>query len=454
MTAKSKPFAGYVRVSRVAGRGGDSFISPEVQRETIEKLAALKGVELAEIVEELDVSGGKAAEERELGKLLTKIDSGEYGGLLVWKVSRYSRNLADGAINADRIRKAGGQLIGEDLDTSQPMGRAILGFLLGWAEEERDQRSAGWRIAQEKAAERGTFPGRAPLGYTKTVGGGLVPDEHASAVTELFAMRARGASLAECRKHLLAATGRQASRAALSNTFRNETYLGHIVLGTIRQEDKHEALTDPTTFARCQGRSRQPRNGSIASQGVLAGFVRCASCGSIMSVTASGKGEKRRASYSCRGNEGKCTAPASILIDVIDPMVTPRIDEYKQTANGSLKDMLRDNEAVAFALGAARKELDAYLEAVSVADVGKEAYLKGLVARRDKVEQLESEWQDSEARADALLDVAEGENAELLHDRAIVREVCESITVSAIPVVDGKKQRKTPAQDRVTITWK
>lgn len=30
---------GYVRVSRVAGREGDSFLSPELQRESIEGLA-------------------------------------------------------------------------------------------------------------------------------------------------------------------------------------------------------------------------------------------------------------------------------------------------------------------------------------------------------------------------------------------------------------------------------
>jgi len=34
---------GYVRVSRVAGREGERFISPDVQRERIEKQAAAGG---------------------------------------------------------------------------------------------------------------------------------------------------------------------------------------------------------------------------------------------------------------------------------------------------------------------------------------------------------------------------------------------------------------------------
>jgi DNA invertase Pin-like site-specific DNA recombinase len=55
---------GYVRVSRVGARGGDSFLSPALQREEIARVAAREGLELIEVVEELDASaatrGGRA----------------------------------------------------------------------------------------------------------------------------------------------------------------------------------------------------------------------------------------------------------------------------------------------------------------------------------------------------------------------------------------------------------
>src|ERR1043166_417003 len=54
---------GYIRVSRTAGRGGENFISPKVQRETIERLAKAKGARLGEIVEESDVSGARHIED-------------------------------------------------------------------------------------------------------------------------------------------------------------------------------------------------------------------------------------------------------------------------------------------------------------------------------------------------------------------------------------------------------
>lgn len=70
------PFIGYARVSKVGDRSGPSFISPDVQRDTIERLAAASGLELVETIEELDVSGGKAVDERRLDEALERIEAG------------------------------------------------------------------------------------------------------------------------------------------------------------------------------------------------------------------------------------------------------------------------------------------------------------------------------------------------------------------------------------------
>ena len=48
----------YVRVSKVAGRSGSSFISPEVQSQQIERWAQAHGHTLSWHEPELDVSGG------------------------------------------------------------------------------------------------------------------------------------------------------------------------------------------------------------------------------------------------------------------------------------------------------------------------------------------------------------------------------------------------------------
>ena len=51
---------GYVRVSRVGRREGDSFLSPELQRESIVRVCQRQGLDLVEVLEELDRSGGDA----------------------------------------------------------------------------------------------------------------------------------------------------------------------------------------------------------------------------------------------------------------------------------------------------------------------------------------------------------------------------------------------------------
>jgi hypothetical protein len=47
-------FDGYVRISRVGGREGDSFLSPAIQRDSIRRQAKAKGVDLGELVEEAE----------------------------------------------------------------------------------------------------------------------------------------------------------------------------------------------------------------------------------------------------------------------------------------------------------------------------------------------------------------------------------------------------------------
>src|SRR5258706_15377326 len=82
---------GYVRVPRVAGRKGESYISPKVQRDKISGWAKLQDVEVGEVVVEEDVSGAKPVDERELGRLLRRVESGESQGIIAYKLSRFGR---------------------------------------------------------------------------------------------------------------------------------------------------------------------------------------------------------------------------------------------------------------------------------------------------------------------------------------------------------------------------
>src|SRR4051812_33656212 len=121
---------GYVRVSQVRGRKGDSFISPSVQREHIERWAGANGAEVVEVLEELDESGGRR-DRPKLLRCVEAIESGEADGMVVAKLDRFFRDQLGGHSTMARIKDARGFIAipGEGIDTRYEAGKMMFGFL-------------------------------------------------------------------------------------------------------------------------------------------------------------------------------------------------------------------------------------------------------------------------------------------------------------------------------------
>jgi site-specific DNA recombinase len=327
-TSKALPFDGYIRVSRVAGRSGESFLSPDIQKETIQRLAQANGLIIDEIVEQLGVSGGKDIEDRELDRLIKKIEDGKSGGLIVWKVSRYSRDLTDGVINAKRIREAGGRIIGSDLDSTAPMGKALLGFLLGWAEEELDARREDWDVAQSSAIERGIhFASTVPFGYIREKGKPMEIDpETAPIVKQIFERRVAGESLGSLARWL-AELGHfpKAQDSTVWRIIKNRAYLGEARHGEHVKRNAHPTLVSQLLFDQANERKKPKpdRTGALASQTILAGLPKCESCEYTLQLSPDHNG---RARFACKRQE--CAARASIFADDLDTEVLARVFAY------------------------------------------------------------------------------------------------------------------------------
>src|SRR4051794_17845581 len=105
--ARRKRIDGYVRVSQVRGREGDSFISPQSQEDRIRQWAKLHGYEVAVVHVELDQSGAKA-DRPKLQAALERIERGDTHGLVVARLDRLGRSLIDGLGYIERIERAGG----------------------------------------------------------------------------------------------------------------------------------------------------------------------------------------------------------------------------------------------------------------------------------------------------------------------------------------------------------
>lgn len=109
---------------------------------------------------------GKNTERPALNELLKDIESGLINGVIVYRLDRFSRNITD-FYNLYEIMKRHNcdfQSVNEKFDTSTPMGRAMMGILITFAQMEREsiqervKDNYYYRIAQDGRWAGGPAP--------------------------------------------------------------------------------------------------------------------------------------------------------------------------------------------------------------------------------------------------------------------------------------------------------
>jgi DNA invertase Pin-like site-specific DNA recombinase len=286
---------GYVRVSSTRGRSGPSFISPALQRERLEAWCGLYDARLQAVFEELDESGGRA-DRPKLMAAIERVEAGLSDGIIVARLDRFGRSLTDALGHIDRIQRAGGTFVSvqDHFDLSTDHGRLVLRMMLSFAEYERDRIRSTWDDARRNAVARGVHGGTTPpVGYRRRPDGRLQPHPRAAKVVrEAFQMRAGGAALREVGALLRerrVRSGRGTTvwgPSSVQRMFANRVYLGEVRCGRHVLAGAHTPLVDVETFrlAQYQPVSRsEPRR-----PGLLYGIVRCASCGSYLTIWSSG----------------------------------------------------------------------------------------------------------------------------------------------------------------------
>ena len=211
----TRPLDVYVRVSRVGGREGDSFISPELQEEKCRALAKARGLEVGQVFTDLDRSGGKM-DRPAFKQVLARIEGAESGGVIVARIDRFARTLIGGLQAVESIEQVDGVVLTADgeFDTSTAAGELVLRIMLSLAAFELRRIREGWKDAQDRAKARGVHIGMARVGYVRQTDGILAehPD-HLEVVKGAFALRARGGSWGETAR-LFAARGIPTARGS------------------------------------------------------------------------------------------------------------------------------------------------------------------------------------------------------------------------------------------------
>lgn len=475
---------GYVRVSQVRGREGDSFISPDVQRERIEKWCAAYGHALLAVHPELDESGKAGHRRPLLEQAIARIEAGQSDGLVVWKADRFGRSLLDGLIQIDRIHRAGGRFVAvaDGLDTSTETGRLVLRIMLSIAEHELDRIRANWHDAKARAVMRGIHPSATPpFGYRRdgpprraggNATGPLLPDPSTGQrVTELFRRRANGAGYVELAKWLEAIGahtqwGRSGwSLRAVKDIIRNEVYLGVAYARArgehgedVRNEDAHPPLTDPVTFRRAQrpGVQFTPKTDPSPIRALL----RCAGC--RYKVRAERRPYKAGDAwlFTCRASKRSdlaalCEDPIALKdTGDVEAWITDRVltDLPRLVARG--RAVTPELDAERQAVAELRVAFEAWRDDQRIQQrLGMDVYLDGLSARQDALNEALADLARREAQiqAPALPEIDVDEIRASWHD--MPREARARLLASAVNCVFVRGSRSMPLPERLEIVY-
>ena len=242
------------------------FNSLDAQREACEAYIVSQRhagwIALSDMYDDGGLSGG-TMERPALKRLLEDIQAGKVQIVVVYKVDRLTRSLADFAKIVDIFDAHNASFVSvtQQFNTTTSMGRLTLNMLLSFAQFERE--IAGERIRDKIAASKKKgmwMGGNVPLGYDVKDRKLIVNEPEASTVRLIFRRYAELGSVSLLRAELdrlgivskrregaggRLAGGQHFSRGALYLMLQNRLYRGDIVHQGEAYPGQHEAILDP-----------------------------------------------------------------------------------------------------------------------------------------------------------------------------------------------------------------
>jgi len=184
---------GYIRVS--TSEQAKDGVSLEVQKEQLESYAKLYDIELVDIVADEGASG-KSLRRDGLETVLDRMEQGETDAILVYKLDRLTRSVADLGALIEKYFKDKYRLLSvqDQIDTASANGRFVLNLLGSVSQWEREVISERTTAALQHKKELKVVYNHNPLGYTDEGGQLIEIDEEMLIVTEILNMRNTGLS--------------------------------------------------------------------------------------------------------------------------------------------------------------------------------------------------------------------------------------------------------------------
>ncbi|MGV2939306.1 recombinase family protein [Mesobacillus sp. LC4] len=324
-----KSVAIYCRVSTEEQASEGYSISAQLH--TLRQYASLYGWQIAEEYVDEGISGKNIKGRPALQKLNLDVDKGKFQAVLVWKISRLSRNMLDTLVLLEKFDEYDVKFISysENFDTSTPIGKLVVQLMASIAEMERNTLSENVKLGMTQRAKEGNWNGGVVFGYDSVEKELVINPDEAKIVKHIFQLYADGKGLKAITNHLNKAgyrtkRNRHFSINGIATILDNHIYIGKIRWLQVENWDKkrrrgknpnpilvdgkHEAIIshDLWTFVRARRQSKSFKQRQSNEPFLLSGILRCPDCeqGMVPSITTYTlkDGSKRKHRYYVCGN--------------------------------------------------------------------------------------------------------------------------------------------------------
>lgn len=319
-----KRVAIYCRVSTEEQASEGYSITAQLQ--TLRNYAGLYGWQVVKEYVDEGVSGKNISGRPAMQQLVVDVEKDEFDAVLVWKISRLSRNMLDTLTVLDKFEENSVKFISysENFDTGSPIGRLVVQLMASIAEMERNTLSENVKLGMKQRALEGSWNGGVVFGYDSVKKELVINEKEAKVVQLIYELYLSGKGLKAIANHLnkhgyRTKRNRYFSINGVAQILDNPVYVGKVSWLKVENWDtkrrkgknpnpiladgKHQAIVTEELWHLVQARrkSKSFKQRQSNEPFLLSSLLRCPDCGQGMvpSITTYTRkdGTKRKHRY-------------------------------------------------------------------------------------------------------------------------------------------------------------